>query len=65
MDKIQELKELIEEYEELREELDEMSDSWDSGSPEEMAVNDPGLQYEKEMEIEAVYNTIKALAEEL
>ena len=65
MDKIQELKELIEEYEDLQEELGEMADDWDSDDEEAIACSDPGLQFAKELEIEAVYNSIKQLAEEL
>jgi len=56
---------LIEEYDSLREELDDMSDAWEHGDECDQAENDPGLQFEKEMEVEFKYKEIKEFSKEL
>ena len=53
------LKYLIEEYESLCEEAEQMNEAWNSNDPLWAAENDPGLQYEKEQEIEKKYEEIK------
>ena len=53
-DNIYNLKSLIRDYEELAEELANMIDNWNDGDP----TSDPGLQYEKELEMDKAYNKI-------
>ena len=62
---IQELKDLIEEYEELLRESERMSDAWDNGDECDQATNDPGLQFEKDMEIDSKYEEILNFCKEI
>ena len=58
-ERIKELKTLIEELEEIDERSLNMSISWNSGDDYDMAENDPGLQYELDMERERKVVEIK------
>lgn len=64
-DNIRKLKYLVEEYEYLSDELGVMVDAWNSDDSGWAAENDPGLQYEKEMEIDEKYEEIKEVLKEL
>jgi len=61
MTEFYEVRELLEEIEELERELEYMSDAWDGDDPCEAAASDPGLQYEKEEEIESKIEELKSL----
>lgn len=56
-----EIRDLIDEIEELDRELDYMDEAWNNGSPEEAALSDPGLQYEKSQEVEEKINELENL----
>lgn len=58
-----EIKERIEELEELNRERQRMSDIWNDpdGDPCDQAICDPGLQYEKDMEVESLIDDIMTM----
>lgn len=58
-DKIYKLKSLIRDYEELKEELSTMIDLWNNHDD---PMSDPGLQYEKECEVDKAYKAITEFA---
>ena len=58
---LQYLKDLIYEYEDLCSDLDYMADAWEGDDPCAAAESDPGLQYEKSMEIDQKVDEIKEL----
>ena len=64
-DHYRELRQLIDEYEELTQEQEAMSDAWENGSPEDMAENDPGLQFEKDEEVAAASDAIMQMCKEI
>lgn len=61
-DMIIELKSLIREYEDLNEELSSMYEMWDKHDD---PASDPGLQYEKETEVDKSYNAIREFAKKM
>lgn len=60
-----EIRDLIDEIEELDRELDYMDEAWNDGSPEEAALSDPGLQYEKSQEVEEKIKELENLCKQI
>lgn len=58
-DKIYKLKSLIRDYEELKNNLHIMIDLWNNHDD---SMSDPGLQYEKECEVDKAYKKITEFA---
>ena len=52
---------ITEELMELKSKLEEMSDAWNGDDECERACNDPGLQYEVEMEIDTKLKELRDL----
>lgn len=61
-EKIEELENLIRDYKEEQENLEQMVTNWED---EDDPMSDPGLQYEQEGKVEAIYNKIKEYSKTL